>query len=855
MIFDLRKSEIYKAVVFYRLFPAGILKFWRVLLFILALAPIVFLAVNKAYPTQVDISIGWTLIVLPFAFSSLFFEFFAGYYLKYPKIKSTNNIADLLEFEAAKVFDRAFEVSRGFSEKSLSTKTLLVALLEDNVMEKLFTRIIPTFGSIKKQLKESLGNPKLYSGKFSLFSSQEISPEVLETLNEAMVLRDKHGPVKSPNGDNGASGERISVLDIMAMLFDHNEEFKQFIINQDLDKADLEELADWYEHIWVFWRNLKKFWSLENLLRQPPIGRDWIYGYARHLTTFAVNLTDKMEFARPRMRLMRRKKELEQMEQILARSGENNILLVGEEGVGKEQIILDFSEMIARGRALPQLNYKKVLDLNLALIAGASKDITGVQNILLATLNEALKAGNIILVLRDFHNFIGDSPAGERRLGSIDVSELLGPYLKSSNIQVVATTNPASFHKFIEGRSELMEVFERINIFEPDKLQTLKIIEEAVPAFESKQGVLITYGAIKEIVDGADKFIRTTPFPEKAFDLLSEVISYVIARKERIVTKKDVNEVISRKTGIPLGPIVGQEKEKLVRLEELMHKELIGQDRAVEVVAGTMRRLRTGLGKRGRPAGVFLFVGPTGVGKTLTAKILAKTYFGSADRMLRFDMSEYQDIESLDRFLGSTRTNEPGQFVTQVRDNPFSLILLDEIEKADKNILNIFLQVFDEGRLTDVFGRKINFEQNIIIATSNAGADFIRELVKQGLDPSLEKEKMIDVLIKGGSFRPELLNRFDEIVIFHPLSQEQVGKITVLLLDALSARLKEQGYMFQPTQEIADYVAKAGFDPQFGARPMERVIRDKVESSIAKKILSGEVKKGIIFSLTLSDLN
>jgi len=267
-----------------------------------------------------------------------------------------------------------------------------------------------------------------------------------------------------------------------------------------------------------------------------------------------------------------------------------------------------------------------------------------------------------------------------------------------------------------------------------------------------------------------------------------------------------------------------------------------------------MRRLRTGLAKRGKPAGVFLFVGPTGVGKTLTAKILAKTNFGSTDRMLRFDMSEYQNVDSIDRFLGSPKTNEPGQFVTQVRDNPFSLILLDELEKANKNILNIFLQVFDEGRLTDAFGRKINFEQNIIIATSNAGAEFVRELVKQGLDPSLEKEKVVDALIGGKNFSPELLNRFDEIVIFHPLSQDQVGKITGLLLTSLSKRLKEQGYIFKPTQEIADYVAKAGFDPQFGARPMERVIRDKVESAIAKKILDGSIEKGKEFSLTSEDL-
>ena len=192
--------------------------------------------------------------------------------------------------------------------------------------------------------------------------------------------------------------------------------------------------------------------------------------------------------------------------------------------------------------------------------------------------------------------------------------------------------------------------------------------------------------------------------------------------------------------------------------------------------------------------------------------------------------------------------------MTAVNDNPFSLILLDEIEKADKNILNIFLQVFDEGRLTDVTGRRINFEQNIIIATSNAGADFIRELVKEGIDPSMEKERMVDTLIRGGYFRPELLNRFDEIVIFHPLSQEQVSSITELLLKALAVRLKEQGYMFNPTQEIAEYVAKAGFDPQFGARPMERVIRDKIENTIARKILDGSIKKGKAFSLTVEEV-
>lgn len=839
MIFDFKKAEIYKAVLLYRIFPGGILKFYRVLLLVLGLVPVILFFVNQAYNLEVQISLGWTLAVLPFAASVIFFELFAGYYLKFPKIRSTDNIADLIEFEAARVFDRAFELSRALGEKELSIKTLLVAMIEDRVMEKLFTRIMPNFISIRKNLKDSVAISTPFSERFSLFTSSKISSEVMLLLEDSLKLRDKHG------------SNRVSVLDIMAAMFDHSDEFKRFILGQDLDRNDLEELAKWYEHIWAFWREMKKFWSLDNQLRKPPIGRDWIYGYARHLTNFSVSLSDKVEFKKPSLKLVTRQKEINQIEQILSRSGENNILLVGDEGVGKDSIILDFTELIVKGRALPSLNYKKVLELNLSLVTGASKDISSVQNILLAVLNEAKRAGNIILVIKDLHNFIGEIGG----LGRIDVSELLLPYLRSASLQVIATTSPANFHKFIEPRSELTKVFERINVVEPDAQQTVEILQEAIPAIESRSRVLVTYGAIKEIVSGADKFIRSSPFPEKAFDLLSEVVSSALAEKSRIITKDHVDGVISRKTGVPLGPIAGEEKDKLIRLEEIMHKELVGQDRAVEVVSSTMRRLRTGLGKRDKPAGVFLFIGPTGVGKTLTAKILAKIYFGSSDRMLRFDMSEYQRADSLDRFLGSTRTQEPGQFVTAVRDNPFSLILLDEIEKADKNILNLFLQVFDEGRLTDVFGRKINFEQNIIIATSNAGFELIRELVKQGLDPSLEKEKIIDTLIQGGYFRPELLNRFDEIVVFHPLSQDQVSLIAGLLLDALTVRLKDRGYEFKSTAEIAEFISKVGFDPQFGARPMDRVIRDKVEGAIAKKILNGEIKKGVPFSLALADLN
>lgn len=289
-------------------------------------------------------------------------------------------------------------------------------------------------------------------------------------------------------------------------------------------------------------------------------------------------------------------------------------------------------------------------------------------------------------------------------------------------------------------------------------------------------------------------------------------------------------------------------------LDTEMHREIIGQEQAVTAVAQTMQRLRAGLARRGKPAGVFLFVGPTGVGKTLTAKVLAETYFGSKDTMVRFDMSEYQNKESLDRLLGSVPLNEPGQLATEVRDNPFSLLLLDEIEKAHKDILNIFLQVFDEGKLTDAFGKKASFEQNIIIATSNAGSDHIREMIQQGVDPATQKEKIIDLLVNKGYFRPELLNRFDEIVIFHPLSREQTAKIADILVRKLVERLREQGYFFSASKEIIDYIAEVGFDPQFGARPMARAIQDKLENVIAKKILGEKIQKGVEFTLTLQEI-
>lgn len=846
-MFDFSKTQIYKAVALSHLFLFGSPRFWRILLLTfgaIALAIFIILSLPACYDCPSSYLpyakyLAWAYLLLPLGFSALFFEIFFNHYLKQPRVKENEeNILEFLNFDAANVLSNALSVSQALREPAASANSLLLALAKYKPATYIFIRLGVDPAQLKSALEQILGSAANILNPLKLFGNVEFADDLSNLIIEANNNRLAH------------QGDRITVLDFLDALFDINPLFQKIMIDAGLDKNDISSLAVWYEENIRFHENRKKFWRLENLLRKPPIGVGWIYGHPWFLSHYAANLSEQFQKGLLEIKLIGRKRVVNQIEQILARAGENNVLLVGDPGVGKRTIILGFTQMIAEGKALPALNYKRVFELNVPLITSATKDPAEVQNILIATLNEAARAGNIILTIDDFHNFIGALGG----MGRTDISGILIPYFESSDIQVIATTDLVSFHKYIEGRGEIMKVFEKVEVEEADPTETQEIIQELIPTLEAKNKVLLTYGAIKSIVDSADRYIQTAPFPEKAIDLLTEVVSHAKSRKKAIIMPQDVLEVVSKKTEIPLGAVSGGEKEKLVNLESELRREIVAQDEAVKAVTRTMQRLRAGLGRRGKPAGVFLFVGPTGVGKTLTAKALAKIYFSSKDKMLRFDMSEYQDIESLDRFLGNLRINEPGQLASKVRDEPFSVILLDELEKAHKNILNIFLAVFDEGQMTDVFGRKVNFEQNIIIATSNAAADLIRDMVNQGIDPSSQKEKIISALVGGHYFSPEFLNRFDEIIIFHPLNQEHVRKIAEMLLDGLAERMREQGYLFKPTPELADYIAQVGFDPQFGARPMQRAIQDHIESVIARKILDGAIRKGEEFTLSVSDI-
>lgn len=823
MKFDLYSSKIYRAVDLANVFPHFVLKSWRIML----------LAVGGVAPALYGISLllnnydlgtvlltgdqwkGLSFIFLPMGFSVLFFEIFFDQYLKYPKIyEHEDNIADYLDYDAASLVDRAYKISARKFDGQLNIESIILAILEQKIYKNIFFRL----GINPNDLISSL-DQGIYDG--------------LELIDNANANRIDHG-------DNN-----ITLLDLIISIYDSYLPFKQLLIQNNLDDKDLDNLAKWYEVEAEYKEKKKKFWSLDNLLRRPPVGVSWVYARTPLLQRFARPLGWSMAGKDIDNYLFGRRPIIDQIESILLKANESNVLLVGEPGVGKRTIVEYLAYLFKEGKVLPELKHKRILELDLASIVSSSKDKNQVQNLLVSVMNQAVMAGDIILVIENFHNFVGDSDI----IGGGDISRVILPYLESPETHIIATTDNVSFHKHIESRPDIYKTFEKISVQEPDKKDVVGIIEEIVSSVEHKLGLSFTYPAIKAIVENSDKYIQQVPFPEKAINLLNDVAGHVKSQKKQTVLKDDVDAVVTLKTSIPLGRVGADEQQKLLNLVEDLHREIVGQNEAVKAVAETMQRLRAGLKAGGRPAGVFLFIGPTGVGKTQTAKALAKTYFGSSDKMIRLDMSEYQNQDSLNRFLGSTDNNEPGQLPSLVRDNPFSVLLLDEFEKANKNILNLFLQVFDEGRITDAFGRKVSFEQNIIIATSNAGAQEIREMVSQGLDPASQKEKIIDVLISKQYFTPELLNRFDQIVIFHPLSRDQALEVAKMLMNSLVLRLKDQGYYFNPSPELYESVAREGFDPQFGARPMQRVIRDKIESIIAKKILEGEIQKGQEFSL------
>ncbi len=525
----------------------------------------------------------------------------------------------------------------------------------------------------------------------------------------------------------------------------------------------------------------------------------------------------------------------------LISGGQRGVVMVGPSGVGRGMVLHGIAQDMASDDVPEALQDKILLELSVAQLVGGANPAEAGERFLRAV-SEAARSGNTVLALQDVHQLVGlVTGSGE----GLTLADVLSNVVKQHGLTVIATTTPAEWRKTVEP-SGLGQSLSRVELGELDDNSAIQVLESRVGALEQEHDVFFSYGALAAAVALSKKYLPDRYLPEKAMAVMEEVSVYVHDRapKGATVTSEHVAQVVANKVHIPLTQVTQSESEKLLNLESILHQRIIGQDEAVKLVAEALRRARVNLRDQKRPVASFLFLGPTGVGKTELAKTVAGEYFGGEERMVRLDMSEYQTQESLYRLVGAPAGvgEERGLLTEAVHKNPYTLLLLDEIEKAHPDILNAFLQVLDDGRLTDATGQTVDFTSTIIIATSNAATQDVQDqLARQVPLDAIRKD-----LMKGGLkqyFRPEFLNRFDAIVLFKPLTQPEVVKVAELMLGKLSRELESKGVRLRATPEAVQELAVKGFDPLYGARPLRRVLQDNVDSALASYMLSGKISR------------
>ncbi|MGE5392666.1 MAG: AAA family ATPase [Candidatus Saccharibacteria bacterium] len=638
-----------------------------------------------------------------------------------------------------------------------------------------------------------------------------------------------------------AKRDRMGWSDLFLGMADLSDGFRKALFEIEISDADLQSVADW--RLRINSKSHRPYWSDNTLLEVKGIGKDWSAGFTPNLDKVSRDLTEEERLYKTPLHMYGHRRYVDMIERTIL-SGVHNALLVGLPGVGRHTVIKALASSINWGKTYGPLRYARLLQIDSAAVLSHTKTPADALDRIRLLCNEALWAENVILVINDVDAFFDDDSV---EIGRINAAEALLPFLKS-RLRTIGLTSPIGYQKTIEKNPELSKLFGKVEVVEPSEEETLKILEDESLELEKRSGLEIGYPALKEAASLATKLIQNLPNPEKSLEVLDDVFMYVADKtQDKAITPDHVREAVSQRTRIPVGKVAGQEKDILLNMEDHLSRRIIGQEEAIREVADALRRARAGVRSEKRPIGSFLFLGPTGVGKTETTKALAALYFGSEEKIIRFDMSEFKEARSIDRLIGDSETRQNGLLTEAVISSPFSVILLDELEKANQAILDLFLQVLDDGRLTDAAGRTVNFSNTLIIATSNAGSELIRQMVKNRQTP--DKSKILDYLQSQGTYRPEFLNRFDAIVVFSPLSPSDLAKVATLLLAELNARLRDKEISIKITPELAAYVVKEAYSPEFGARPLRRFIQDKFENYIAKGLISGEIARGQVVDL------
>jgi ATP-dependent Clp protease ATP-binding subunit ClpC len=838
MKFDLKNSEIFNLVKIQKIFKLEYVNFFKNLfLFLFIISVFIF---GFSYYNVLALSLTFKLPIIFFIIFIILFEF--SLFIKVKKLNpellvnlkdailkpDEYNLAEFLNIETVKFVHGAIKFCN--SRKIFQTNSTVLLYSAVKYSKEINILCFRLGIDTKKLLidAKNFQEKSLVEGSSVEAFSEDFKKVILDAGKIAVERNHL----------------RITEKEILIALAKNNEFFQKVLIDYDLKGKDVEDLSLWLDSVEDRIKSQKIFWSSDNLSRAGANGQDWSSGYTITLDQYSVDWRDTVSKWLYK-EVIGHKKEIEEIQMVLARSNLSNALIIGDPGTGRKSIIEAIAQKCYLGQSLPELNNKRVVELDMTALLSTIQDSEKLETILDKIFMEVVLAGNVILVVDELQNYVGQKIA---KAGAFDISGILAKYLAIPTFQFVGITSYAGLHQNIEQNPSFLEYFRKIEVLEITEIETIKILQNLALELEAKYKILVIYPAIREIVNLAGRYFPSTPFPKKAIDVLDEAVVYVGTLKEKIVMPHHIAKIISDKTQIPVGKMEFKEKEVLLNLENLIHQRIVNQEEAVREISIAMRRARAGIASKKRPMGTFLFLGPTGVGKTETAKALAQIYFSGEDKIIRIDMSEFQAISDIPRLIGAISPIEmQGLLTTPVRETPFSLILLDEIEKAHSNILNLFLQVLDEGHITDGQGRKVMFTNTIIICTSNAGASDIFKSVEAG--EKLDKEKILGKLFEKNIFRPEFVNRFDATVTFHPLTKENLLKIAQITLIGLQKNLKEKEIDFIITEPLKTKIVELSYKPEFGAREMRRVVQDKVENSIAEALISDKLAKGNKFEI------
>lgn len=721
-------------------------------------------------------------------------------------------------------------------------RTDITGMLSSEVLANLPTQLTPrsVIESLSKTNSANFLAMRLGINWATIAGITPDNPQLMPTVWQEALNMWQHLP-------NSRTEQSISAAIVLGSIIRLNPNAEQMINQLRLDLDDVYWAVSWHEHIHHIIRK-----SNETRLT-GGIARDWSFGYIPTLERFGVNISQRYSGGSvsnltelpTTIDLVRR------ICQTLGNSARRNVALIGELGAGKSTIVEAVAETLmgADAEVDKSIKFNQIFLLDASSILSATSQRGEVERLVNSLLVEAYKAKNIIIFLDNAELFFADGT------GSIDLSNILQPIIEGGALKLILAMDQQKFLQISQVKPALANACNRIDIKPADERTTMSILQDKCIKVEYMTKSHFTYQALKDIYRLSNRYINNIAQPRASVQLLENAANYAV---NGIVTSESVANTIEQTLGIKVGGDIAysndeQERQKLLNMEQLIHQRMINQTGAVSAVSNALRRARMGVRNENRPIGTFLFLGPTGVGKTELAKALAEVYFGGEGNLVRIDLNEYVRPDDVARLIADGATAAMS-LTAQVQKNPFSVVLLDEIEKAHPNVLTTLLQVLDEGVLRDINNREVSFRDTILIATSNALAERIRQYIEAGYQLEQFSNQIQDELINSGQFKPEFLNRFDEIAVFRPLTKDELIQVVDLILAGINKTLASQKVAVAVDQAGKQALVDAGYDPRLGARPMRRVIQRSVENIVAQKLLSGELAPSSGILLTEADI-